>query len=322
MTTAIVAAPQYVPAIYSNMKSINDEFSAGLPQGGGFPRIGLSGKQFVKHIDGTSEVITGSFTDAGGNAVTVPLSQLKVVIVRGKAAIDKTFYVEKYNPNQSEAKSPDCFSRDGLRPDPTSTVKQCDTCAQCAQNQFGSGTDANGNPTKGKACSDTKMLAVFCAGGVFGFKIPSASLKNFNAYLKTLAGYGLTPPAVITTIGFDPTSTYSILTFSYDGVLDEAQMGKIAQLRETQEVADICDTTPSPVAAPAPGPVVAAPTPSPFDTAPAPATPAPATPAPATQVTKRGRPSLAVAETPPVAAPTQIINSAPSEDDMRNALGL
>jgi hypothetical protein len=319
MTTELVAAPSYVPALF-NTKSVNDEFMAGLPQGGGFPRIGLSGKQFVRHIDGTPEVITGSFTDGGGNAVTVPLNQLKVVIVRGKAAIDKTYYVEKYNPNQSEAKSPDCFSRDGLRPDPTSTVKQCDTCAQCAQNQFGSGTDANGNATKGKACSDTKMLAVFCAGGVFGFKIPSASLKNFNAYLKTLAGYGLTPPAVITTIGFDPTSTYSILTFSYDGVLDEAQMAKIAQLRETQEVADICDTTPNlaaPVAPAAPASPAPSPAPSPFDTTPAPE--APAAPAPA--ATKKGRPSL----TPvPPAAPTEtpIIVGAPSEDDMREALGL
>lgn len=320
MSNVPATIPSYAVALF-NAATINDEFSAGLPQGVSFPRIGLSGKQFVKHIDGTSEVITGNFTDPAGNQVTVPMSSLKAVIVRGKAAIDKTWYVEKYNPNAAETKSPDCFSRDGIKPDPSATMKQCETCAQCAHNQFGSGTDQNGNPGKGKACSDTKQLAIYGAGGVFGFKIPPASLKNFNVYLKTLQGYGLTPPAVITTIGFDTTSTYPVLTFAYEGMLDETQAQKIAAMRESQEVMDIIGgvaQAPAPVApvqpvvqAPAPAPVVA-----PADDLFAPAAQVLATPAKPKATRSKVTP---IQEAQVVEAP---VTAGPSEDELRNSLGL
>lgn len=327
MSNVPATIPAYAVSLF-NAAAINDEFSAGLPQGTSFPRIGLSGKQFVKHIDGTSEVITGAFTDPAGNQVTVPLSSLKAVIVRGKASIDKTWYMEKYNPNAAETKSPDCFSRDGIKPDASSPMKQCENCAQCPHNQFGSGIDQNGNPTKGKACADTKMLAIYGAGGVFGFKIPSASLKNFNAYLTTLQGYGLTPPAVITNIAFDTAATYPILTFTYEGVLGEDQAQKIAAMRESQEVMDIIGGVPS---APPPAPQVVAPQPVLVQTpAPAPqpvvqADPLFAAPAPQPVVEKpkATRAAKTAATVTPISEAQVVVNlGQPSEDELRNSLGL
>lgn len=323
MSNVPATIPAYAVSLF-NAAAINDEFSAGLPQGTSFPRIGLSGKQFVKHIDGTSEVITGAFTDPAGNQVTVPLSSLKAVIMRGKASIDKTWYMEKYNPNAAEAKSPDCFSRDGIKPDASSPMKQCESCAQCAHNQFGSGVDQNGNPTKGKACADTKMLAIYGAGGVFGFKIPSASLKNFNAYLTTLKGYGLTPPAVITNIAFDTAATYPILTFTYEGVLGEDQAQKIAAMRESQEVMDIIGGAASPTP-PISTPQVVAPQPvlvqapvvqeDPLFAAPA--------PAPAPEKPKTTRAAKAPATVTPISEAQVVVNlGQPSEDELRNSLGL
>ena len=325
MSNVPATIPTYALSLF-DAASINDEFSAGLPQGTSFPRIGLSGKQFVKHIDGTSEVITGAFTDPEGNQVTVPLSSLKTVIVRGKASIDKTWYMEKFNPSAAETKSPDCFSRDGVKPDASATMKQCENCAQCPHNLFGSGVDQNGNPTKGKACADTKQLAIYGAGGIFGFKIPAASLKNFTAYLTTLKGYGLTPPAVITNISFDTAATYPVLTFTYEGVLGEDQAQKIAAMRDSQEVMDIVGGTASPVAVPAP--VAIAPTPAPQVVVEAPLPFVMDAPAPA-PVVEKPKESRVARSTKPAATVTPISeaqvvapSAGPSEDDLRNSLGL
>lgn len=298
MTTAMIVAPSYLPQMYSeaDMKAIQDEFGGGLAVGVSFPRIAMKGTRFAIKDDGTEQVL--------------PQSQIEVVIVRARPTIDKTWYASKYDPNNEDAKGPDCFSRDGAKPDPSSPIKQNDICANCPHNAFGSGVDANGNPSKGKACQDTKQLAVFAAGKVYGFKITPASLKAYQTYIKTLAGYNLNPTVVITKIGFDPNFTFPVLTFEYVASLDQAQAQKIASLRATQEVEDICGSSIK-VAVPAlPAPPVVEPTPEPvvaFGAF------GPAVEPPATEKKTR-------AKKEPVAEPVNI--SGPTEADILAKLGL
>jgi hypothetical protein len=224
-------------------KTNNSVFLAGLPQGGGFPTIGLNGTRFVIKAEGVS--------------TQVPSIEIDAVLVGAKDTVDRSFYVGKFDPTQTEAKAPDCSSDNGIRPNADSPLKQCDSCAGCPMNQFGSGTDQNGNPGKGKACKETKRIAVFVNGTAYGFKIPPSSLKPFRQYVTdfTRQTGGADLSDAITTIGFDPNFSYPVLSFKLKGWLNAEQSQKIKQIKASSEVADIVGGTAeiiSPAAAAAP----------------------------------------------------------------------
>jgi len=52
---------------------------------------------------------------------------------------------------------PDCFSMDGIRPDPNSLMVH-GTCQGCPKNEFGTAVDDDGKPGRGKACKNMKRL--------------------------------------------------------------------------------------------------------------------------------------------------------------------
>ena len=222
----IIALDQIqVPAFLANRSVSNDVFASGLPQGGGHPSIRLKGTRFAVVSDGSETVL--------------PSTEISVILISAKSNLDKAFYATAYDPNNTEIKAPDCFSKDGVKPDPSATLKQCDSCAGCPQNQFGSGRNQAGQPTAGKACSDTKMLAIFANNGIYGFKIPPASLKGFGHYVKETSRRGVDLSTGITVIGFDPNMSYPVLTFNFGGFLAEEQVTKIAAMKGSPEVADI-----------------------------------------------------------------------------------
>lgn len=214
-----------LPAHLMNRSVANNVFAAGLPQGGGYPSIGLKGTRFVIRNEGAETAI--------------PKLEISVVLLSARPNLDKTYYATKYDPNATEVKSPDCFSRDGQRPDPASPLKQAEACAGCPMNQFGSGTGADGTPSKGKACADTKTLAIFANNGVYGFKIPPASLKAFTNYVKETSRRNIDLSTCITVIGFDANFSFPVLTFNFGGFLAEAQIAKIDQLKGSEEVKEI-----------------------------------------------------------------------------------
>lgn len=79
-----------------------------------------------------------------------------------------------------KGKPPDCWSPDMLAPSPQSTDKQCDTCAECPHNQFGTARDG-----RGKACSTKTWL--FLVNPLFG-DIPIAVLVLPPSSLRVLFG--------------------------------------------------------------------------------------------------------------------------------------
>jgi len=227
-----------VPAYILNpdlARQANEEALAGISTGYA-ARLKLAGKQFA-------------LVDGNGNETPYPPAKLvpgpdgnlylPVVVLRAKKELQKSFYLTAFNPN-AEAQAPDCFSNDGVRPDPSATAPQCDLCASCPQNAYGSGKDQQSNPTNGKACADTKILAVFIPNaGVHSFKIPPASLKNWGLYVKQLSNAGIPLGMVKTLVGFEMTVSFPVLVFQFGGWVPQEVTEKLAAMAQTSEVEEI-----------------------------------------------------------------------------------
>lgn len=250
-----------VPAYLRNpelARKANEDAAAGISTG--FPaRVKISGKSFV-------------LVDGNGKEVPFPQSKLvigpdenaymPVIFLAAKKALNKTWFAAAYNPNM-DGQAPDCFSLDGERPSPASPVKQAEVCAACPQNAFGSGKDQAGNPTAGKACADTKILAAFVSGfGVHQFKVPPASLKNFGLYVKQLSAAGIAFGHVKTLVGFDPTQSYGVYIFRFGGYIGEQLLPQLAKLAESPEVNEIVNPVTAAVATKAPSPIAPPPPPA------------------------------------------------------------
>ena len=316
--------PAYILAMSKGGAAAENEaamqgLSAGMPA-----RIKMNGKDFA-------------LVDAGGEEKPYPKASLQamndgnlylpMVILKAKPTISKQWYLEAYNPNATEFKMPDCMSSDGVRPDAGVLDPQSESCATCPQNAFGSGRDQQGNPTKGKACTDNKIMAVLIPKhGIFQLAIKPASLKNFAAYVKKLSASGIPITAVFTYVSFDPAESYPVLIFQFGGFLPESHLPALAEKAESAEVKEIIGV-PSVAKAALP-----APAPAPAPTAPAPdlgadlgSTQPPAEKPKGT----RGRPKGGIT---PVVVPEEELGSAPeeqaappegpSDDDLAAALGL
>lgn len=158
-----------------------------------FPRIGTKDNRFwVVTQDGTQMPVNQ--LDAGGSFF------LDIVVIASNPVITKNWYEKPYQAESTEA--PDCFSVDGIVPDPSSPVPQTQHCAGCPQNAFGS--HPNGS---GKACQDSKRIAVLLASDtpvvkegmaeivpagqtVYGYKIPPMTGKNLSVQAKLLKSHG------------------------------------------------------------------------------------------------------------------------------------
>ena len=229
--------PAYILAMSKGGAAAENEaamqgLSAGMPA-----RIKMNGKDFA-------------LVDAGGEEKPYPKASLQamddgnlylpMVILKAKPTISKQWYLEAYNPNATEFKMPDCMSSDGVRPDAGVLDPQSESCATCPQNAFGSGRDQQGNPTKGKACTDNKIMAVLIPKyGVFQLAIKPASLKNFAAYVKKLSASGIPITAVFTYVSFDPAESYPVLIFQFGGFLPESHLPALAEKAESAEVKEI-----------------------------------------------------------------------------------
>lgn len=122
-----------------------------------------------------------------------------------------------------------------LVPSPNSPNKQSDTCASCSMNQFGSA----GN---GKACKNTRLLAVVPAAAlddpdtetpVWILSVPPASLRHYDAYVKSLAAKHKTvPTGVITNIVPDKTVSYAAPRFNVVRPLAGKELGVFMTRRE------------------------------------------------------------------------------------------
>ena len=267
MSNELAVMPDMSKALAQSMnpemaKQMNADAAAGISTGFA-ARLKMSAKTFAI-VDGNGEEsavkLAELFVAPDGNGY------LPAVILKSKREITKSFYIESYTPGD-EGSAPDCFSNDGMMPDASVQSPQCESCAACQNNAWGSGKDAKGAPAKGKACADAKILAVYVLGKVLKVKLPPASLKNFGLYLKQLSHHGIYLGAVKTLLSFDQSSDFSIMTFTYggealpkrkDGEADapyqarcEATAKRLTEIAQSQEVEEIVTDTMTASATPA-----------------------------------------------------------------------
>jgi hypothetical protein len=204
MSTLLDSCPEFMQ--YSN------EFMGGLtiPQP---PAITTKGTQF--------------YLKENGEESRIEAFSINVVLLRSRQNLSKTFYLRNFTPGQ-EPMSPDCASENGIKPT-SGDCQQHTQCAGCPQNEFGTSKNADGSIGKGKACKDSKILAVLYKGGIYQLKVPPASLKGFGSYMTLLASRGLLPLSVMTNISFDETAGYPQLKFAFAQALNEQQ---VYQLRD------------------------------------------------------------------------------------------
>lgn len=202
---ANISVPAHLANYVGKPSALAQALSGGLASGGeAFPRIGIKGGRFRIH-EGDTETVLDSTT-------------LDVVIVGSNPRLSKTWYAKAWDKD-SEPTAPDCFSLDGVSPDPQSTSPQNDLCASCPQNAWGSKVTPTGQQIK--ACADKKRLAVVSAddptGPVYLLEVTPAALKGLNQYQKELVMRGIAPEIVTTKISFDTDASFPKLKFGFGG---------------------------------------------------------------------------------------------------------
>lgn len=195
---------------------------------------------------------------AGQQPITLELFNLDVIVVHANPGMTKAFFAGAWNPDEVEA--PICSSDDGIAPRADATQPQCNSCAACPQNQFGSYINPQ-TQAQGKACQDKKTIAIVTpgqeAGEMLRLQVPAASLKDFGNYLRSLPKvpyYG-----IVTRISFDTTVSYPKIKFeAVDYVRDQAAFETLRQRHHSDEakaIAGVAGFTPMAAAA-LPAPVV------------------------------------------------------------------
>jgi len=294
-----IKIPTHLATRVGSPSALAQSLTGGLSSGGGesFPRISIKGARF-RIIDGDTETVLDS-------------TSLEVVIVGANPRLSKTWYAKQWTPD-SEPSAPECFSLDGIGPDPQSTNPQNDLCASCPQNAWGSKVTPQGQQIK--ACADQKRLAVVAAddanGPIYLLQVTPAALKGLNQYQKELSVRGIPPEIVKTKVSFDTDASFPKLKFSFGGFLDEETQGVVDELFGSDKVKDITGEIPrTPVSVPK----IAAPTKvSVKAVEPKPEPVVEETPPPPAPSTKRGFGAAKVEVKPKAAAPKAAPAPAPT----------
>lgn len=290
ITLANVQVPTHLAQRVGVPSVLAQSLAGGIGSGESTARISIKGSRF-RIVEGGTETVLDT-------------TNLDVVVVGANPRLSKTWYAKAWTPD-SEPASPDCFSMDGVSPDPSSTEPQNDLCASCPQNAWGSKITPQGKQIK--ACSDQKRLAVVSAddptGPVYLLSVTPAALQGLGKYQKELSLRGIPAEIVRTRVSFDTDASFPKLKFDFGGFLDEATQQEVDTLFGSEEVRQITGelrTSAVPAVpkiaapqqvAPKPAPVAAQPEPAPTPVAEEPTAPkrgfgAPkkaATPAPAPQ---------------------------------------
>lgn len=206
---AVITIPQnfgQVPAHLQNA-GVND-MSEGV--GGGFGIISFRGKVWRTKFRGEE---TAMMREDGSG----PKSSIQVVVVRAAPVLSKIYFEGGYKEGDNAA--PDCFSTNGVVPDPAANKKQARACAGCPKNAWGSRITEAGKAVK--ACSDSKRLAVVPAadiknesmGGPMLLRVPAASLQDMAMFANQMAQQGFNYNTYVMDISFDINDAFPKFVF-------------------------------------------------------------------------------------------------------------
>lgn len=212
--------------VFANQK-VEDELSAGISASYGV--LSYRGKVWRTKYRGEERDLMREDGDG-------PRASIEVVILKSSVAKSKIFYKDGYKEGSSE--SPDCFSTNGVTPDPLVKVKQANSCDACPMNAWGSHITPAGKPSK--KCSDSKRIAVVplsdmgneAFGGPMLLRIPAGSLQEAASFSQKMAQLGYPLHSIGVRIGFDVKEAFPKLMFSAIRPLSEAEAGLAVSLRD------------------------------------------------------------------------------------------
>lgn len=217
-----------------NVENLNGDLISTVSTG--FPVVSIKGKIFaiVRGGDRTT-MMNPKDPDS-------PATAIEVVLLKGNKGVSKVYYAKGYQEG-SEDQKPDCFSNEGIKPEESSKNPQSKQCSTCPHNQWGSKIGDNGG--KGKACQDSKRLAIAAAGLIndpYLLRVPPASIKALSEYAAALQKRNLHYSQVVTKIAFEAEAATPKLTFKAMGYLPEAAYNEVREVVDTEVVASILGT--------------------------------------------------------------------------------
>lgn len=217
-----------------NVENLNGDLISTVSTG--FPVVSIKGKIFaiVRGGDRTT-MMNPKDPDS-------PATAIEVVLLKGNKGVSKVYYAKGYQEGGEDQK-PDCYSNEGVKPEDNSKNPQSKQCSTCTHNQWGSKIGDNGG--KGKACQDSKRLAIAAAGLLndpYLLRVPPASIKALSEYAAALQKRNLHYSQVVTRIAFEAEAATPKLTFKAMGYLPEAAYNEVRAVVDTEVVASILGT--------------------------------------------------------------------------------
>lgn len=235
MSDLIVIPTNKLPAWLKGV-DLNDDLSKGVSPGG-YKVIHYKGKTWSVSSGGERTVLMHRNPD-GSVSKNQAAQVIEVLIIKASESISKVYYSGGFV--EGENAKPTCFSNDGIKPDASSEVPQAASCAACRNNQWGSRITDSGS--KGKACSDSRRLAVCTPDNPTDpmlLRVPAASLKNLAQYGVALKGAGLSYQVVKTQIAFDFNVAHPQLVFTAIDTIDESTFKEVRTMSESEIVKSI-----------------------------------------------------------------------------------
>jgi hypothetical protein len=184
-----------------------------------------------------------------------PNNEVACIILDG---IHENVLYESYDPDNP--KPPLCFAfgRDEktMMPHEEAQYKKATSCKECPFNQWGTGKKQDGTPSKGKACKNSRRLAIIPAGSFVNgqfqaitdpehfktatagyLKLPTMSVANYTGFVKSVVQALNRPPfGVFVRIKSvpDPKSQFRI-TFEVLGQVPSNLLGIVMERFKTAQ---------------------------------------------------------------------------------------
>lgn len=233
-----VTTQQFGPIakVFQN-RPVENNLSAGIQAS--FPLLGFAGKAWQIRYRGEKHTLMRADGDG-------PVNSVELVILKAAGVVSKTYYENSYVDGSIEA--PDCFSTNGITPEITSKKRQAASCAVCPHNAWGSRPPLKPGdpPRKGKACADTKRLAVVMLNqltnggsemmGAMLLRVPPASLQEVAMYGVNMTRHGYPEYSIATRVAFDTKEVFPKLLFTAIRPLSEEEGAIVLALREGEQV--------------------------------------------------------------------------------------
>lgn len=168
---------------------------------------------------------------------------IDIIIIRSAMAISKTFYLKEFV--EGSFAPPDCWSTNGVVPDPTVGVKQNDNCPNCKWNKFGSSARQVGDQViRGKRCSDNKRLSVVPAGdlkneaygGPMLLRLPPTTFAGLSELEGQLHMQGYHYSGVVMRCSFDHEASHPKIIFTPIRVLNDHEAQEVVALQDSPVV--------------------------------------------------------------------------------------